>query len=129
MRSSTLSGLILLLAAGALATEPVWAAGRGGGRSGAGKGGGHRGHHHHNHRHFFGATGGVFLGYGYYAGGYPGAYYPGYAVMEPWGVPYYIERSEEVGAGAGWLFCPGANAYFPTVIECASGWIGVPAQP
>ena len=67
----------------------------------------------------------MFLGSWYY----PGWYDPGYAVMDPWAVTYYIERADEQDAGTGWLFCPGANAYFPTVIECGSGWVRVPAQP
>jgi len=124
----TISAVIVLLAAAALMTEPVSAAGRGG-RSGAGKSGSHRGHHHHGHRHFIGATGGVFFGYGYYSGWpYPGPYYPGYA-LDSWAAPYYIERANEAATGDGWLYCPAANAYFPTVVECVSGWLNVPAQP
>jgi hypothetical protein len=124
----TNSAFIVLLAAAALATEPVSAAGRGG-RSGAGKSGSHRGHHHH-HRHFIGATGGVFFGDGYYSGGpYPPPYYSGYAAMDSWAAPYYIERGDEGDPAAGWLYCPAANAYFPTVVECVSGWVNVPARP
>ena len=128
MRSSRLCALIVLLVASALATEPAFAASRGDGRrSGAGKSGGHRGHHHHHrhhhHRHF---VGGVFLGSWYYA---PLWYQPGYMYLEPPSVMYYIERADEHDPGAGWLFCPGANAYFPTVVECGSGWVHVPAQP
>jgi hypothetical protein len=125
MKSSRLLVPIAVLVAGLLAIEPVFAAGKGRGGGRGAKSGSHHGHHHHHHRHrhFFG---GVFLGSWFYP---PSWYYPGYVYLEPAPVMYYIERADEQDSGAGWLFCPGANAYFPTVVECGSGWVRVPAQP
>lgn len=127
MNSSKLSTLSLLVAAfmiGVLAADDASAA-RGGGRSGGGRSGHGHGHHH---RVFVGASAGFFVGSWYYPGYWPG-YYPGYAYLQPPPVTYYIERGDQDAPGDAWFFCPAANAYFPTVIECPTEWQRIPAQP
>ena len=130
MNSPKLSKSLPIVAAlmvGVLVADHASAARGGGGHSGGGRSG--HGHGHHHHRGFIGGSAGFFVGSWYYSGYYWPSYYPGYAYMQPPPVTYYIERADEDAPGDAWYFCPPANAYFPTVMECPTQWQRVPAQP
>jgi hypothetical protein len=119
------AGLVLVIVVAAtLASEPVLARGKGGaggGRSGHHSGAGRSAHHsgvHHQARIF---AGGLVAAPAFW----PWWNYPAYqfAGAYPAAPLYYIEQSDEAAAPAGeWLYCDGANAYFPYVIECPGGW-------
>jgi hypothetical protein len=112
----------------------------GGGYHGGGYHGGryHGGGYHGGGYHGGGWHGRVYIGgpwwwgppfpyypYPYYPYSYyPYSYYPPYPpVVVDRGPQVYIERPLEPGY---WYYCPGAKAYYPTVRECAEGWIRVP---
>jgi len=99
------------------------------------------GHGYRSNVHF-----GLYFGgpaYGYYprpAYAYPYYYSPGYYAYQP--VPSvvvappapttYIERGDantppEQAQGF-WYYCPGAQAYYPYVKQCAGGWQRVTPQ-
>jgi hypothetical protein len=144
---SKLVAVLILLVAGAAATEPAMARGGGGG-SGRG-GGGHVGaahaggyshgtgyHHGGGYGHGYGYRGvgaAFFLGVPLYGLGYysaPYYSYPAYAYSYP--PPVYVEQGypqTATAAGQDWYFCAGSNAYYPYVTECPGGWQRVPAVP
>lgn len=117
-----------------LTTGSAWAE-RGGHGSGAGHGGGHGGG---GHVHF----GVVIGGGGAWRGAriWPRVYYPTY--YYPYVYPYYpptvvtappsvyVEQPPDATApGNYWYYCEEAQAYYPYVSECASGWRLVVPQP
>ena len=125
--------LIIFLAI--LSTTPAYAEG---GHGGGGHGGGHGGG--------WGRGGGWGWGGGWIfpaliggAIGYDLAYpYPGYAQPYPvYGQPYpvYAQPAPVYAPGVApssvqyWYFCPAANAYYPYVPSCPSGWQAVLATP
>ena len=57
---------------------------------------------------------------------------PVYVQPAPVYVPDYPQVYAPVVASApaqSWYFCPAANAYYPYVSSCASGWQAVPVTP
>ena len=87
--------------------------------------------------------------YPYGANPYPYGYPYGYPYASPYGQPYpstppqpqsYVERAPEPGVEAQpplgsapepgyWYWCTDPQGYYPSVRECAQGWLQVPAQP
>jgi hypothetical protein len=65
--------------------------------------------------------------YAYYP---PAYYYPPVAYSSP---PVYVERGDAYTppdqATGYWYYCPGAQAYYPYVRQCAGGWQRVPPRP
>jgi hypothetical protein len=130
MNISRAGWVLLVVVAAALVSEPVLARGKGG------SGGGRSGHHsgagrsaHHSGQH---ARSQIFGG-GFVAAPafWPWWNYPAYqlAAAYPAAPLYYIEQGDETAAPGGeWLYCTGANAYFPYVIECPGGWQRVAPQ-
>ena len=116
MKLSKWSAVLIVCLAAIMVSEPVLARKSGGGRSHS-----HSGHRHSAHRHVF------FAGAGFLAAWY----YTPYMWIEAPAPVQYIERGDEQAPREGhdWLFCSAANAYFPTVIECAGGWQHVAPQP
>jgi hypothetical protein len=130
MNVSTAGLVLVIVVAATLASEPVLARGKGGsggGRSGHHSGAGRSAHHsgvHHQARIY---AGGLVAAPAFW----PWWNYPAYqlAGAYPAAPLYYIEQSDEAAAPAGeWLYCDGANAYFPYVIECPGGWRRVSPQ-
>jgi hypothetical protein len=92
------------------------------------------------HHHYWGPRFGVYVGPGWY---YPPPYYYPPPVVVQQQPPVYIERAPEVVTPApapstapaapaqpqSYYFCPGSNAYYPYVRECAGGWQQVAPQP
>jgi hypothetical protein len=117
--------LLVILAAVALVSELAQA--RGKGSAGAGRSGHHSAarHHHHHHSRVF--VGGVVAAPAFW----PWWDYPAYRTVGilPAEPLYYIEKSDEgASTGGEWFYCGAANAYFPYVTECPSGWQRVPSQ-
>jgi len=61
---------------------------------------------------------------------------PQYVQPAPIYAPYYAPSYQAVYAAPAapsqaqsWYFCPAANAYYPYVSSCPSGWQAVPATP
>ena len=132
MKISSSGWVLLTVVAAALASEPVLARGKGGsggGRSGHHSGAGRSAHHSGGHHH---ARSRIFAG-GFVAAPafWPWWDYPAYALAGAYAAAplYYIEQADEAAAPAGeWLYCHGANGYFPYVIECPGGWQRVAPQ-
>jgi hypothetical protein len=130
MNISRAGSVLLIVLAAALVSEPVLARGKGGsggGRSGHHSGAGRSAHHsgHHARSPIFG--GGLVAAPAFW----PWWNYPAYqlAGAYPAAPLYYIEQGDEAAAPGGeWLYCDGANAYFPYVIECPGGWQRVAPQ-
>ena len=101
-----------------------------------GHGGGHGGGHFHggfgHSRGHVGVVIGAPLfwpGYWYddpFYYSYPYNYRP--LVVAPASPPVYIEQGQG-GAQPSWYFCDSANAYYPYVRDCPSGWRSVAPQP
>jgi hypothetical protein len=131
MKISSSALMLLTVIAAALASEPVLARGKGGsgggrsGHSGAGRSASHSGGHHHAHSRI--VAGGFVAAPAFW----PWWNYPAYALAGayPAAPLYYIEQADDAAAPAGeWLYCQGANGYFPYVIECPGGWQRVAPQ-
>lgn len=110
---------VVLCVAAVIASDPAAARGRGGG----GRSGGHHGSHHHHHSH----SSFVFAGAAFLPAWYYYDYPPVYAGTLP--PLQYIERDQGPQEEDAWLYCPVAGAYFPSVVDCPSGWQRVPAKP
>ncbi|HEV7390794.1 MAG TPA: hypothetical protein VGO08_04050 [Burkholderiales bacterium] len=128
MKICRAAGVVLILLAAVLVSEPVLARGKGGsggGRSGhhsgAARSGHHSGVHHHGSSRLF--VGGAVAARAFW----PWRDYPAYAYA---GEPvYYIEQNDAAVQPQGeWLYCRSANAYFPSIAECAGGWERVVPQ-
>ena len=149
---SKLVAVLILLVAGAVASESAMArGGRGGsGHGGAGHGAGyshgggygHAGGYRHGggygHGHGYGGVrAGIYLGVPLYGLGYysaPYYSYPAYAYPAPAVAPAgaYVEQGYAQAAPApqqDWYYCAGSDAYYPHVRECPGGWQRVPAVP
>src|SRR5215210_6599604 len=102
--------VLVMVVAGALASDAVRAHGKGQGRSRGGRPAAVHSHHHHHHH----ARSGVFAGAVVAAPAvWPRWYGPPY--HSPGAPVYYIERADQ--AGGEWLYCPAVNVYFPHVSE------------
>lgn len=100
----------------------------------------------------YGSRGHVYVGGSYYGGGYYGGYYGGgWGWRGNWAFPLliggalmydmttprtvYVQpdpayASPVVAAQAqSWYWCASANAYYPYVTSCPTGWQAVPATP
>ena len=112
MKKTALVAFALLT--GALAAEPAFAWGHGGGH--------------------------VFLGFNFgfpvYAPYYyyypPPVYYPPVVVQSS--PPVYVERNDQPQAAAPqaqsfWYYCAGSRAYYPYVKDCPGGWQRVSPTP
>ena len=115
MRSIKTALMVLLVLAGALASETVLA---------------------HGPRVHFGFGVGVpgfWPGY-YYRPYYPSYYYPP-VVVAPAAPPVYIEQGTPQAAPAPaqannwWYYCAESEAYYPYVKQCPAGWQRVTPQP
>ena len=95
---------------------------------------------HWGHGHGGNVRFGISLGVPIYGPAYyPAPYYayPAYAypplVVEPAAPPVYVERgaaeAPPVPPQADWYYCAPAQAYYPYVSDCPTGWQRVPAQP
>lgn len=81
-----------------------------------------RGHIH------FGVTVGPYWGPWYFPP--PAYYYPPVVVERPTPPVIIQQPAPQIAAPTPyWYFCRPANAYYPYVKECPSGWERVPAQP
>jgi hypothetical protein len=151
-RCSRVVGVLILLVAGAAASESAMARGGRGssGQGGAGHGGGYthaRAYGHgggysqgsgYGYGHVYrGARAGIYLGVPLYGLGYyaaPYYSYPAYAYPAP-AVAYtgaYVEQGYAQAAPAAqqdWYYCAGSNGYYPYVRECPGGWQRVTALP
>ncbi len=121
---ATLMLMLIAVVASGLVMDDVMA--RGKARSGAARAAHHSGAHHSGtpHRHHVRVP--VFVGA---VAAVPAAwpargYAPG---LQPAAPVYYIEQTDQ--AEGEWLYCSGANAYFPYVAQCVGGWQRVTAQP
>ncbi len=133
--------VLIMLVAGAAASESAMArSGRGGsGHAGAyshSGGYGHGGGYRYGHA-YGGVRAGIYLGVPLYGLGYysaPYYSYPAYAYPAA-AVAYSGAYVEQVYAQAApapqqdWYYCAGSNGYYPYVRECPGGWQRVPAQP
>ena len=59
---------------------------------------------------------GVYVGVPWVGPAYPYPLYP---------APYVSPPGVAPGAGACWSYCPGLQAYYPSVGFCAGGWVPV----
>jgi hypothetical protein len=110
LKSVVLSALFLL--ASALASAPAFAD-----RD-------HHRHHHGGHSHL-----GIYFGAPLYVPMYPPVYVPPRViVVPPPQPPVYIEQAPVYNGDQYWYYCQQANAYYPQVIDCPSGWIRVPPR-
>ncbi|GAB3091885.1 hypothetical protein GCM10027081_11020 [Cupriavidus yeoncheonensis] len=112
----------------------------------------YHGGYYHGHGGYYHAHGsvGVFIGPGFYYGGYPWGYpygypspyyYPPAAVGVPASPPQYVEQGPDgpvpapgpdnaaPPAQALWYHCSKPEGYYPYVHECPGGWQQVPAHP
>ncbi|MDB5926907.1 MAG: hypothetical protein JWN13_5843 [Betaproteobacteria bacterium] len=133
MKFSRAGWVLLTVVTAVLASEPVLARGHGGsgggGRSGHHSGAARAGHpsgvrHHGTSRLFVGGVAAA-------PALWPWWDYPGYRVagVYPGEPVYYIEQNDPGEQPQGeWLYCRPANAYFPYVAECATGWERVAPQ-
>ncbi|PLP96274.1 hypothetical protein CYJ10_33125 [Cupriavidus pauculus] len=133
-----------------VASNPLWAAGRGGGGGGGGmRGGGmqgsgmhgggfhghsgfHHGGFHHGHVAFFAVGAGWPGWWGYAYDGWP--YYPAYSAYSayPTTPVTYIEKgdgSDSASANDWWYRCNEPNGYYPYVQDCPAGWQVELARP
>jgi hypothetical protein len=133
MKVSRPSVMLLAVVAAAFMADSVMARGHGGsgggrsGHAGAGRSAHAGGHHGHGRTR-------VFIGAGVVAPALlPWWNYPAYHVagVYPAAPLYYIERGDPSAPAQEWLYCRSANAYFPSVVECAAGWerVAPPTQP
>ena len=89
---------------------------------------GHRGHHHHHHRFHHRHRGprvgiGIGLGLGTFWGpDWPYYAYPPVVVAPP---PVVVQPSSPQY----WYYCDSAQAYYPYVAQCPSGWRAVSPTP
>jgi hypothetical protein len=77
------------------------------------------------HRHFIGPR--IAFGVPFVVGPpvvYPGPYAYAPDVVAPEPPPVYIQPPQQY-----WYYCPDAQAYYPSVQQCPSGWVQVAPQP
>jgi len=124
--------LLGVLLSFAVACDPAFARGGGGGHSGGGhsgggrsSGGGSHGSHHHGGHFNQGGGGGVYIGDALWPYYYPPLYYyyayPAVYAEQPY-APGYIEPDTEQPY---WYYCYDPQGYYPTVLECPGGWLPV----
>jgi hypothetical protein len=87
---------------------------------GGGGGGGYRGGYRHHHHHSFVGFG---FGWGWWG---PPAYYPVPVAVPVEPVTYIEQGSAPAAQPAWWYYCDAANAYYPHVRTCPTGWQRVP---
>jgi hypothetical protein len=98
-----------------------------GGHGHKGHGGhGFRGHHHHHHHRHGGS--GVRIGIGF--GTFWGPYWPHYAYPPVVVAPPPVVVQPSPLPPQYWYWCDSAQAYYPYVAQCPSGWRAVtPTSP
>ncbi|WP_333872984.1 hypothetical protein [Methylobacter sp.] len=134
MKQITFACLIIVLA-GSLTSNAVWArGGHGGGFGGGHHGGGGWGYGHGGYYSGIGLGLGLGYGLGYYGAPYYSPYYgyPPAVVTVPAAPPVYIQQTPPViqqNPPGYWYYCNDPEGYYPYIKECFNRWQQVEPIP